>query len=561
MPRLSAIAEAVGLPGWGGAEVLGTLGVFVLVAVLSRRVDLLWARAPLWEAGVAVTSIGLLVRRVPAGVAALWLLGLSSYAWSLAPGDTLLTCLWGLLFVAAAAAGRWRGAFVVTVTLIVLAGLQDALTLNAFGLQSYLSGSVHYRLGQEALVLVPVALVGYGTTSRRWLAFAWWALATSATFASLISGSRGVYLPLFVVTSTAIVRLALDRRVRWRVLLASIALVAAVAIADRALPFHPVAEALTAKASVQAQTDSAAAVGGQRLRFWDEGLHVLLSRPLGVGAGGFRSTIHAFQRYPMLWSSSPHDVFVETAATTGWPGLVLLVLVLGSAFWRAWTTTAWPWALALVGIWFAFSVDVTADFPALMAVGFGTVGACFGADARDRVRSGGRAWIGRALRIAPSLLAAAVVTGAGVLALWWFVPCRGASCALTRYRGVEYAVVASLPSVQAASRPAFFDRLERLYPRSLWVLQLELRYARTPSERLVLARRIALAYPLQSWRNYLSWADMSVAAGDVSQAKRAVRAGLEVFGPGSQRYPEMRRDSAAYDAWLARAQAILAMPP
>lgn len=550
----AALAGKAGLPGWGSMETVGALLAFALIVLLSERLDLLWTAMPWPLAGLAVLASALLVRRIPAAVAVLWLLGLLSYAWTLAPGNTLLASLWGLGVVAAAAAGRWAAGFLIVLTGVFLNQLQNALALNAFGLQAYLSGSVHYRLGAIALVLLPVALAAVARERRRWLLPVWLLTATVAAFGALISGSRGVYLPLAVVVAALVARTGRQRRGLWRVLLAIAVIAVAIVLADRAVPYHPVAAALGAKASVSAQVSAVGTAGNftQRLRYWDQGLAMALQRPLGVGLGGFRSTIHAFQRFPMVWSSSPHNVFVETVATLGWPGLVCLAFLLLSAAARAWRSARWPWALALVGIWFTLSVDVTADYPSMMVVAFGAIGACYGTAPSTLPRLRRRA--------SEALAALAVLAGAAV-AVWWFAPCSGPQCALTHWRGVPYLATSTVTALPEGDRGAFLAGLERLYPRSLWVLQLEERYAPSSEERLALAKRIALRYPLESWRNYLTWADLSLQAGDVAQAKEAVRRGLAVFGPDSRRFPEMRADPAGFRAWLARAHAILAMRP
>ena len=159
-----------GAPGWRPWAIAGCLLGLAVLTRLDFRLDLLWTRAPLPLIVASLLAVILLIRRVPLGVAILWLLGFLSYLWSLTPGDTLLAAVWGLTVVAAAGAGRWRGAVLFVVAYLVANDLQNALALNAFGLQHYLSGSVHYRLGAKALVLVPVALAGFARGKPRWLA-------------------------------------------------------------------------------------------------------------------------------------------------------------------------------------------------------------------------------------------------------------------------------------------------------------------------------------------------------------------------------------------------------
>lgn len=537
--------------------VAGAALAFLLLGLLSAGTLFTWSPVPFWVPVVALAASVLLVRRVPAWVAAFWLLGLLSLAWSLAPGDTLLTSLWALSYVALAAAGRFRHAFLVVMVYLLLQALFSAWSLNHFGLVSYVSGSVHYLLGAKALVVLAPALTGFAVTRRTWLVVPLWTLATLAAYGALMSGSRGVYLPLAIVLVLACLRLV-RRPGRRRRALAGIALMAVAIVAvDAALPSHPVATAFERKASLGAQQAAVQASGGftQRLRFWDQGLGMAVARPLGVGAGGFRSTINAFQRFPMVWSSSPHDVFVETAATVGWPGLALLVVLLATAFARAWRSDRWPWALALLGIWSTLAVDITADYPGMMAIAFGVVGACLGAvKPRDDATSPGA----RPGKVARSLTAGLVIATGVALTAWWFVPCSGTTCALSRWRGAETKVGAALPRVPASERSAYFHRLQGLYPKSLWVLRLEQAYASTPARRLALAREVATRYPLETWQNYLSWAQLSLAQHHPAQAREAVKRGLEVFGPHSRRYPGWRSDPSGFARWLQDAKAILA---
>ncbi len=558
--RLGVGAALGGTAGdWRPWEAVGVAVALELIFVLNGRIDLIWTPSPWWAVAGSLIAAVLLARRVPIWVSALWLLGLLSYLWSLTPGATLLAALWGLTWLAAAGAGRARAGLALVVFAIASNELLNALALNAFHLESYVSGSVHYRLGAKALVLLPIFLVGLWRAERRALSGLAWLLATVSAFSVLISGSRGVYLAMAVVLVGVTVKASRRASHLRRLLLGLVGAAAVIVAVNAVLPFHPVSAAIDTKASVEAQASAVDAGGSftQRLRFWDQGLGMVLSHPLGVGLGGFRGTIHAFQKFPMVWSSSPHNIFVETAATLGWPGLVLLVGMLGVAFVRAWRGPRWPWGLALLATWLVLAVDVTADYPSIMVLAFALVGACLGPGspgnrplaARHRTMARARTW-------AAGL---AVVAGAS-LAVYWYAPCHGTSCVVSRWRGVEYLAVPAAGEVPASDRAAYFQRLEHLYPKSLWVLQLEQKYAATLQEKLALAGRIARDYPLQSWRNYLTWADLSLQAGDVAQAKEAVRTGLDVFGPDSHRYPERRADPAGFQNWLQRANEILALP-
>ena len=439
--------------------------------------------------------------------------------------------------------------------------LQNALALNAFDLQTYTSGSVHYRLGAVALVLFAPAVAGFARARSRWLASAWWVLASVSAYGAVISGSRGVYVPFLLILGLTALRVFKRGRTPWRWVLGLVALFAVLVVTDVVVPFHPAAEALSAKATLDAQATAAASSGGftQRLRFWDQGLSMAWQHPSGVGLGAFRDTIHAFQRFPMVWSSSPHNIFVETVATVGVPGLTVLLILLGHAFVVGWQSRRWPWALAMLGIWSTLAVDVTADYPSMMAVAFATVGACLGPSATRFAPPVATAWRSARLRTLGVWLASLTVALGAALTVWWFSPCEGSMCALTQGRGVEYQVLATSPRLPVEQHSTFFRQLERLYPDSLWVLQLELKYAPDVKQRLALAAEIARRFPLQSWRNYLMWANLSLSAGDLPQAKAAVNLGLGVFGPKGKRYPERRADPVGFQHWLARAHEILAM--
>ena len=431
--------SVVGSGGWWPLEFAGLIVALALLLALNDRIDIIWTPAPLWAAVASLIAVALLVRRVPVWITVSWLLGLSTYVWSLAPGATLLASLWGLVFVASAAAGRWSTAMLFAVVYIFSNDLQNALALNAFDLQTYTSGSVHYRLGAVALVLFAPAVAGFARARSRWLASAWWVLASVSAYGAVISGSRGVYVPFLLILGLTALRVFKRGRTPWRWVLGLVALFAVLVVTDVVVPFHPAAEALSAKATLDAQATAAASSGGftQRLRFWDQGLSMAWQHPSGVGLGAFRDTIHAFQRFPMVWSSSPHNIFVETVATVGVPGLTVLLILLGHAFVVGWQSRRWPWALAMLGIWSTLAVDVTADYPSMMAVAFATVGACLGPSATRFAPPVATAWRSARLRTLGVWLASLTVALGAALTVWWFSPCEGSMCALTQGRGVE----------------------------------------------------------------------------------------------------------------------------
>src|SRR5690606_17714947 len=130
---------------------------------------------------------------------------------------------------------------------------------------------------------------------------------------------------------------------------------------------------------------------------------------------------YAFQLYPMLWSSSPHNYAIETLATGGWPRLALLLVVGLTSVWRGLNSDRWPWAVAAIALGTTLMFDVTADYPRVTTMLFLLLGGSYygrqeaDAPAKDPV-SGAAKQIGRAL----GLLASAVLLA---VALWWYLPC------------------------------------------------------------------------------------------------------------------------------------------
>lgn len=167
---------------------------------------------------------------------------------------------------------------------------------------------------------LPLAVVGTVRSTRdRW----WWGLAPIALFAAglQLSGSR-----VALVASIGLVIGALVlHRVPWRRALAVLAaVVVGLVLASGATPQVG-----------SARLSGADASGGlaQRTLMWEAGRDSIVEHPLfGVGPGRFRSVgapaiDAAFARAegPGVVYYDAHNIAVETAVTTGLPGLALLV--------------------------------------------------------------------------------------------------------------------------------------------------------------------------------------------------------------------------------------------
>lgn len=513
-----------------------------------------------WLVAMGVVCCAVLFRKLPWFTSLWWLAGAISLAWSLAPGNTLVISLWEVLYVAAFAAGAWRPSVWLLSVLLLMSGLERSLALNLFGIESYISGSIHYVAGAQALVLVPLAFSKVLITKSPIHKALFALVLILSTYMAMISGARAVYLPLTLVLAVTVIRSSISGPKRWLAPATVVVLAGALVGLDAVMPNNPMAQALGTKGTVSAQVAATSDSGvlTQRLRFWEQALDMAVENPQGTGTGSFQAVTHAYQRYPMLWSSSPHNYFIETAATGGWLRLVLLLVVLVVPVWRAWRSRHWPWALATVGIWTTLVFDITANYPIFMMYAFLVLGATYfvsGSEEREAPTAAPLLARRRSLSLVSGLLYISVATG---YFAWWFVPCTVPTCATARYLGVDFKALPALVQVDNPGREALISRLRELYPQSLWVVQVEQAYASRPEDKLRLAREIAERFPFQHPENYLAWANAALAVGDESEARRAITAGLRVFSDGSYPYGEVRMTPERYQAWLEEAERILA---
>lgn len=534
----------------GDLYALPALGLFAVLYLLWQR-PLFSFNEPLLFAVVgALAVLAWLAQRVPVVAWLYWLAGVLTLVWSLAPGNTLISGLWELLLLAALAAGSWRVGFWGVNILLLGSGLFSSLALNAFNLQTYLSGSVHYVMGAQALVVLPLAYAYFFRVEAPWQRLGLALLLIASAYGAMISGARAVYLPLILVLGAAALRLVVTGR-RWYLVAGSLVILGAVLFGlDRVMPNQPMATALGTKATPEVQAEAAASHGvfTQRLRFWDQTFAIALDRPLGSGTGSYQAVIHAYQKYPMLWSNSPHNVLVETVATGGWPRLILLLLLLVVPILRGWLSKDWPYALAAAAIWTTLMFDVTSYYPSFMMLAFASLGPLYG---RAEPAKDGRGKLVRALLPVLALVVATVLT------LWWYLPCTGPSCAVTRYLGVQYRLRPALAEATPAERADLIEQSRQLYPKSLWVLRAEQVYLTEPASSLALAREIAQRFPYQHPQNFLDWAEAALQVGDEAEARAAITLGLSYFPADSYPFGEMRVTPEQYQAWLDTAQELL----
>lgn len=534
--------------------VLVTLVPVVMIAVARSRVDFSYKDPDVLLISLAIGSLTILGSLVPIPTWLWWSYGALTLVWSLAPGNTHITSLWEVTYLAAFAASRWRPAFWTVAAIVVVSGLVDQLLLNAYGLQQYFSGSIHYVAGAQALVLVPIAAVSAFRAKHFSSLVAWIILTTVALYSVLISGARAAYLPLLVIMVLMAGRFPWrsDRSYR-RVAIILVSMVLGIAALEGIQPSRPLATALGRKASAEAQVTGTSEYGvfTQRLRFIDQTFSIALTHPFGAGNGSYPSVVHSFQKYPMLWSNSPHNYYVETVATGGWPRLALLVLMLFVSIWRTWRSRNWHWALGASGIWATFAFDVTAYYPSVMMFAFLALGASYFKEGQ------GNSGVAIPSQGTPLAWRSVVSTGSIIVAvgyaLLWFWPCNSRECFLSRYHGAESLADTYLDGASSEEQKATIAELRGMYPSSIWVPRLEQRYSSDPDTDLRLAAEIATRFPLQTPFNYLDWAEAALVVGDFDQVAIAVKSGLKVFGPNDYPYGERRMTREAYDNWLERA--------
>lgn len=521
------------------------LSAFLLVALawLWQQAFTHYEAPPLGFTLATLGALAVLAARVPLSLWAWWGLGLLTLFWSLTPGNTLVLGLWELAYLAAFAAGGWLLGLVGLGLLLLGHGLLSTLSLAWAGLVMYFSGSVHYVTGAQALGLIPLAAVW--TLRSRWPLLGGLLLA-AALFAALQSGARAVYLPLLLMGPLLVWRLWREGVGLGRIGIGLGAVVLAVFALDRALPFSPIQNALGLKASLTRQLQDTREEGsiGSRWLMWRQTLGMALEAPLGTGNGSFRDVLPAYQRYPGVLFASAHNYYLETAATGGWPRLVLLMGALGAILWRGWRSAAWPWTLGAAGLWATLAFDATGMYPSVMMLAFAALGAVHAQTAPS------------ASPLAPRLPG----LGLGLaLAAWWYAPCAQ-DCAIGRHLGHRQAVLAELKGSSAQEAQALLERAAGLNPKSLWVYRAWLGYAQTPAERERLLERILEVFPLANPLDYLELARLKAARGEKEAAIRTLQTGLARFPPGFQGYQAANffgRLSAIYDTWEREAPRLL----
>jgi O-antigen ligase len=521
-----------------------------------------YSNAPLWTLVLALVVLFGLSTRATWQVWVWWGLGAVTFFWSLTPGSTFNATLWEILYVAAFAAGvassrqfansfAGLGFWCFTAVLFV-SSLAQALALNAAGLGLvYFSGSLHYMLGAQALMLVIPLFVLLLRNPGKWMLFIW--IATiAAVFALLISGARAVYLPFVVLLLWSTWRAWREGVKPARVLMVVGMLVVTVGAIDVAIPFHPVQSALVGKASASLAIQGTQEGGSfsSRVQMWDQTLGMAFKYPFGTGTASFKDVLPAFQKYPTVLFANAHNYYIETAATGGWLRLIVLLGLLALTFWRALQSSFWPVALGAAGLWTTFAFDITGYFPSMMMLAFAGLGLLWGS---TQPTSSVPKWFRSEVAGQVALL----VVMAGMTA-WWFAPCDGSRCEVDRHFSRSNEVISLLRgTADSNQRNSILDVAQKVNPKSAWVWQTRLFFTDLPTKKLEVLQEMNLLFPLVHPDTYLEWAKVAVQVGDKAEAIRALQLGLQRFPPNLQPAGVPLAKANWYADWLTEAQKML----
>jgi O-antigen ligase len=199
-------------------------------------------------------------------------------------------------------------------SLYVIREWQKFHTLYAnFRAPGWVVGDSNY-FAVSALISVPLALCLFLEGRRRWEKAFCLASLLVTTLALILGASRGGYLGLIAVSAVLVQRSTKHARY----ILPTLVLLGAIA----AVPSSPIQRLLRPQRS----DDEAVAA---RTTAWKAGIRMIRSHPLtGVGIGNFKSMLPAYVQGDIQKTYIAHNTYIEIAAETGVPSLLLFFAVL-----------------------------------------------------------------------------------------------------------------------------------------------------------------------------------------------------------------------------------------
>ncbi len=315
--------------------------------------------------------------------------------WSVRPEATLRALLQWLMYlgistVVGSSLSSFRAVRWFADVLIVIAGWLCLIALFMFwgaGNPAMRWFSTFYWPNPFAaflLLALPVEVFRFlhAPTGREALAHG--SLAGLLGVALVLTYSRGAWSSLLVSVPVAITVL---RPPSWpralsKLMALGVAIVAVVVVLTLGAGSLPGQELLGRAASV---TDAADQSVQGRLHFWRSAWAIFLDHPLGTGAGTFGSVHAAYQQDARFYSKDAHNLYLQTAAEMGVPGLLALAAVLASVAmaWRrvlrrtpdtdAYALTAGA-GIALLAFFLHSGMEMNWMFPANPAAAFVLIG-------------------------------------------------------------------------------------------------------------------------------------------------------------------------------------------
>jgi putative inorganic carbon (hco3(-)) transporter len=314
---------------------LTTAAAVVLAFMALKRTPARVNRGLAWI--LAAQWISLAVSTALAGE---WALGLGGSNWrrlGLVTWSAILVIAW-----AVAKHNARQNLVLLRATACAALGVSAYASLQYFGIDPWLPGAA-YHVGEGAWTIVrPPGTLGYVTYLANWLLFGvfagaallgaersrFWrwtgaaAIVLPAT-AIVLSGTRGAMLAMLIGAMVSI------RRFSWKTILAGCAAAALLV----ALYLSPAGLKLRARTRWYMEDPA----GGARLLLWRDSLRMSADRlVLGFGPEAFPVEFPRFEslelarRYPDFYHESPHNMFLDSFAGQGLPGLgIVLAAVIG----------------------------------------------------------------------------------------------------------------------------------------------------------------------------------------------------------------------------------------
>lgn len=526
---------------WQGALVVGLICVAVVVATsdithMYLRQDPSTSTWLLAGSALLITAtLGKLRVRPGLLVIGLLLWVLTTLFWSIAPASTARATMWTFLGLSAVFVGMsWPRATIIGVlvtNLLVVANGLDILLVTG---TSHFQGVWFNKNVQASQMLIIVPFLAYWACQSKRYAPYFSFLLGPAIVLTFLTRSLAAQILVLLCLFAAILYFSLRvprpdlRTAAFTIaLLLSGSILAVNMIQPTGVQILGLGLGVGDVGQSMSKSNTAFSLS-HRLEMLTYGLKAAKgSSFLGQGGGTMRDIYPSLKEMAGLNVPDIHNVYVQSLATLGVPGLVLLCAVLLSAIRVAVRARRWPLAASVFLFAGYLAWDVSAYFPPLMILFFALTGAALG--------SGSSARDSGTITSSTATRAAVVGTVATVLlvGLWWLQPCTDSECALNRKLAAEDVVT----DVYQASSPT--ERLSlglvatARNPISVWprLITAEAHIDNGNLEAgLEVYREAAIQMPFATDDLYIGWYRTSIELGNIDEAAQARRAALETYG-------------------------------